>query len=132
MQIEQLLPLEEVGAAVDAGRRRLGRIDLSGMPAALADIPSSTVAAARETIPGPWARPRSRWRWPLIGVLLVLGTAILGFALVSPIRRRRVAGQAPWDATNDEAFGFATAVTPPLGGTAYLADGPAGLEPAIP
>ena len=128
MQIEQLLPLDEVGEAVDAGRRRLGRIDLSGVPAALADIPTSTVAAARDTIPGPWTRPRPRWRWPLVGVLLVLGTAVLGFALLAPVRRQRAAARAPWDTTNDEAFGFATAVTPPPGGTAYLADGPSDLE----
>lgn len=93
MQIEQLLPLDEAAAAVDAGRRSLGRLDLSSIPSALGDISSSTMAAARDTIPGPWSRPKNRWRWPLVGVLLVLGTAALGLTFLGPMLRRRITGR---------------------------------------
>ena len=55
MQIEQLLPLDQMANAVDAGRRSIGRIDLSGIPSVITDMSSSTIAAARETIPGPWS-----------------------------------------------------------------------------
>lgn len=109
MHIERLLPLDEVTSAVDAGRRGLGRIDLSGIPSSLGGVPSATIAAARDTIPGPWARPKPRWRWPLVGLLLVLGTAIVGLTLLAPALRRRVTGEPAVEPI--DALAFDTEVT---------------------
>lgn len=89
MQIEQLLPLDRMANAVDAGRRSIGRIDLSGIPSAITDMSSSSIAAARETIPGPWSRPKRRWRWPVVGLLLLMATAVLGMTFIAPMLRRR-------------------------------------------
>lgn len=123
MQIEQLLPVDDLSGAVDAGRRSLGRIDLSGIPAALAAIPGT----ARDTIPGPWARPRNRWRWPLVGVLLVLATAVVGMVVVGPALRRREPRHKAWDASPDDTLTYSA--EPPRAAPATLEPDPSAALP---
>jgi hypothetical protein len=103
MQLEQLLPVDELGSMIESGRRNIANVDLSGVPQAVASFQRTAVETARDTIPGPWARPRSRWRWPLVGLFLVMATAAAGFLFIGPALRRRKATELPTDAMTPQA-----------------------------
>jgi hypothetical protein len=81
MQLDQLVPVDEMAGALESGRRRLARIDIDG-------IQESAMSIARSVLPDAWSRPKQRRRWPIVGAVLVIGAAILGLIFLTPMLRR--------------------------------------------
>jgi hypothetical protein len=96
MQLDQLVPVDEMAAALESGRRRLASIDIDG-------IQESAMSVARSVLPDAWSRPKPRRRWPLVGAVLVIGAAILGLIFLTPMLRRGAASSramGAWSASD--------------------------------
>ena len=68
---------DDVADAVESGRRRLASIDLSGV-----------AESARAAVPERWSRPKRRSRWPLVAVVLAIGSVAAVMMFLLPMWRR--------------------------------------------
>lgn len=106
MHLEQ--HVDDLGAAVETGRRRLAAVDLG-------DVLDSALADVRAAGPERW-RPKHRSRWPVVAGVLVLGAAACAFIYLVPTLRRATEGRfgsarpepvsypaTPWSSTSEEA-----------------------------
>jgi hypothetical protein len=82
MHLEELLPVEEVVATLEAGRQRLSDTDLVGAS-------RSALLSTRDALSRGWPRRRRASRWPWVAGV-ILGTTVLGLVLMAPAFRRRI------------------------------------------
>ena len=82
--------VDDLSSAVDAGRRRLAKVNLK----ALQESAKSVAHSALPTVIA--APPARRRRWPIAGFLVVIGVAVLGYLYMNhlnPMIRRRATGE---------------------------------------
>ena len=81
MHLEQ--HVDEMAATLDTGRRRLASVDLGG-------VLESARASARAAAPERWRRPKRRSRWPIVGVVLIVGAVGAMILFLRPTVRRAI------------------------------------------
>ena len=114
MQLDQLVPVDEMAGALESGRRRLARLDIGG-------IQESAMSIARSVLPDAWTRPKPRRRWPIVAAVLVIGAAILGLIFLTPMLRRGPASNrttGAWGASDGQAATVRGIPDDPQSGTA--------------
>ena len=114
MQLDQLVPVDEMAGALESGRRKLARIDIDG-------IQESARSIARSVLPDAWARPKPRRRWPIVAAVLVIGAAIFGLIFLTPMLRRGAASHrttGAWGASDGQSATVHGIPDDPQSGTA--------------
>ena len=81
MHLEQ--HVDEIASTLDRGRRRLAGVDLG-------DVVESTKATARAAAPDRWLRPKRRSRWPIVGLVLIIGTVGALIVFLRPTIERAI------------------------------------------
>ncbi len=85
MVIDARSAADEIGAALESGRRELARIDLE-------KVRDDAISAARSTLPANLTlhmpRRQRRRRWPVVAVVLAIAGAALGWALLPGLKTR--------------------------------------------
>jgi ferric-dicitrate binding protein FerR (iron transport regulator) len=85
MVIDARSAADEIGAALETGRRELAKVDLE-------KVRDDALSAARSALPANLGlhmpRRQRRRRWPLVAVLLALAGAALGWAFLPGVKAR--------------------------------------------
>lgn len=85
MHLEQ--HVDDLTSTLEAGRRRLARVDLSH---ALESARAGAWAAAPER----WRKPEPRSRWPIVGLILVVGAVGAMVLCLRPTLERAIDGRS--------------------------------------
>jgi ferric-dicitrate binding protein FerR (iron transport regulator) len=89
MVIDARSAADEIGAALETGRRELAKVDLE-------KVRDDALSAARSALPLNFHLPRRqrRRRWPLVAVILALVAAAMGWAFLPGLKTRVMAAIA--------------------------------------